>query len=82
MQINEKETKKRAKGVFNGKIHFCSVCGCILEFRYAYVRPCKFYVLGYACVNRSCPEFMHIGKPSDDEINKLSRLGFPLRRFP
>jgi hypothetical protein len=82
MQIIEAKSKKRTKGVFNGKIHFCSVCGCILEFRYAYVRPCKFYVLGYACVNPSCTEFMHISKPSDSETNELSGLGFPLRRFP
>jgi hypothetical protein len=71
-----------SKKVFNGKIRFCSACGCILEFRYTEYIPSKDYsLLGYYCVNRFCVKFGEILELSKSDIIKLLQLGFTLRKF-
>jgi hypothetical protein len=62
-------------------IRFCEACGCILEFRYTYVKTLQCFLLGYCCVNRYCAEFGKVFEPSWSDTLILSRLGFELRKF-
>lgn len=62
-------------------IRFCEACGCILEFRYTYVKPLRCFLLGYCCINRYCAEFGRVFGLSWSDTLILSRLGFALRKF-
>lgn len=78
--VSELETPQ-ARALESLPIRFCMACGCILEFRYIYVKRLQCSLLGYCCINRYCAEFGRVLEPPWSDTLILSRLGFELRKF-
>ena len=65
----------RACATFDSEIRLCSLCDCILEYRYN-----AKGILCLACVNHCCPKFKRFMAVSKPEFLKLISLGFVMRR--